>query len=309
MPARAKHRPSTSRAHGDSVQGPSSYLSDVRLRQTGVDEGVGYYVFGIIDTTPMDVPVEVFPERGMSEGYAVYGITVGNAQAVVSRVPLEEFGAQALQDNMEDMAWLEQHVCQHEAVLEHMMAQGTIVPMRFGTLYSSETGVHTMLATHQDAFLALLKRLKDRREWGVKVYADMPTLRAQVCQNHPRILALTAEINTQTAGLAHFLKKRREKLVLEEVEAHIRAWVSSCHEALRIHAEAHAWSPVQEARSSHTQRLAMNVAYLVPRAHESAFKEVLAACQAKVEKEFHLDLTGPWPPYSFVNLEPAPSHG
>lgn len=309
MQARVNNLSPTSRAHGDSVQGPPRCLSDALLSQTGAEGGVGYYVFGIIEAGTTDVPREVFPERGMSEGYAVYGITEGGVQALISQVSLEEFGAQAFQDNMEDMAWLEQHVCQHEAVLEHMMVQATIVPMRFGTLYSSETGVHTMLATHQDAFLALLKRLKGRREWGVKVYADMPTLRVQVCQNHPRILALTAEINTQTAGLAHFLKKRREKLVLEEVEAHIRAWVSSCHEALRIHAEAHAWSPVQEARSSHTQRLAMNVAYLVPRAQEAAFREALAACQAKIEKEFHLDLTGPWPPYSFVNLEPAPSHG
>ena len=75
----------------------------------------------------------------------VHGASVARVEAdglavLVSRVPLAEFGEDALRRNLNDLDWLERVAREHETVLEKALAGGTIVPLRICTIFSDERG-------------------------------------------------------------------------------------------------------------------------------------------------------------------------
>src|SRR5207248_10966586 len=92
--------------------------------------------------------------------------------AVVSPVPLDEFGEEGLKRNLNDLDWLEQMARAHEAVLDAALADGTIVPMRVCTIYKSDDHVRSALIERRSLFAETLDWLSGRAEWGVKVLAD-----------------------------------------------------------------------------------------------------------------------------------------
>jgi hypothetical protein len=63
----------------------------------------------------------------------------------------------------------EANAWQHEAVIEAFMAQQTVLPVRFGTVFSSETAIKIILETHYSSLVADLQRLKHKVELGLRV--------------------------------------------------------------------------------------------------------------------------------------------
>lgn len=58
-----------------------------------------------------------------------------------------------------------------------------------------------------------------------------------------------------------------------------------------------------------SDRLALNRAYLVEREQRAAFDDAVDALAATLGDGWHVKYTGPWPPYSFVNLRVAAGGG
>ena len=73
--------------------------------------------------------------RRGSAGGAVELVESGELAAVVSRVPLAEFGEEPLRRHLNELAWLERVARAHEAVLERALAEATIAPLRLCTIY------------------------------------------------------------------------------------------------------------------------------------------------------------------------------
>src|SRR4051812_45166226 len=93
-------------------------------------------------------------------------------QALVSDVPLEQFGDDALKRNLNDLPWLSAAALRHEGTVETAMAATTLVPLRMCTIFRDDEAVREMLAREQSALAGALGRLRDAHEWGVKVIAD-----------------------------------------------------------------------------------------------------------------------------------------
>ena len=114
-------------------------------------------------------------ERVEEEGLAV----------LVSRVPLGEFGEDALRRNLNDLDWLERVARDHEAVLERALEGGTIVPLRICTIFADERGAARMLAEQRQSLDAALDVLDGRQEWGVKLIVDRGALEAAARERAP----------------------------------------------------------------------------------------------------------------------------
>ena len=57
----------------------------------------------------------------------------------------------------------------HERVVERLMADRTVLPMRFGSTVTDDDAVRRLLVDRQTAFLAMLARIRGRVELGVRV--------------------------------------------------------------------------------------------------------------------------------------------
>ncbi|MFR9779307.1 GvpL/GvpF family gas vesicle protein [Micromonospora sp. MS34] len=221
--------------------------------------------------------------------------TVGAAglAAVVSDVPLAEYGEEALRRNLEDLAWLERAARAHHAVVDALTRAGAVVPARLATVHRDDERVAGVLVERYAELAGTLARLAGREEWGVKGYvipgATPPAGRP---------------VGGGGAG-AVYLRRRRAQLTAREEGQRIAADAAAAvHAALAGHAvTARRHAPQDRRLSGAPTAMVLNGAYLVDRDRLDGFAALVREL-ADRHPEIRLEPTGPWPPYSFV-AEPS----
>ena len=272
------------------------------LRHSGVD-GHGYYVYGIVQGDSGQ-PIDGLPNEGIDPAYPVYALPYQAIQAVVSMVSLQEFGQEQLEANLNDIQWLEAKVRAHEATLESVMVGHTLIPMRFCTIYQSESRVREVLAQHYNDLLDGLARLEGRQEWAVKVYYNVEILTRKVEETSDRVKELKAKVAQESRGVAYFLKKKLEQVIAEEMERICDEIAQHSHDRLAGHTEdTRVNSLHSKEMTGRKEEMVLNGAYLVAEGQWAALRAELAS----LEKEygtfgFSYELSGPWPLYNFVTI-------
>jgi hypothetical protein len=260
----------------------------------------GVYVYGIVDCTEL----AGLPAEGVAAGYPVTLLAYRDLAAVVSEVPLDEWGQEALEARLADLEWLEARVRTHQAVLDAVLPLTTLAPMKFATIYLSPEGVTEFLATHHDEFVALLGHLHGRQEWGLKLYCDDETLAAHIAEISPDVARLRAEIVSKPKGAAYLLARKLQETSDQESERVEMAVAERTHTALTDQSVAAGLNPLQSAEiTGRTERMLLNGAYLVDAAALDTFQAALAEIAAEFGgRGFQFELSGPWPAYNFTRL-------
>jgi hypothetical protein len=238
-------------------------------------------------------------------GRPVERIQADGLAALVSLIPAAEFGAEPLTRNLNDLVWLERVARGHEAVLDAVLAQSTIVPLRMCTIFESEPGVREMLDRQSDSLGAALDALEGRLEWAVKVLVDRDRL-----MDAAQPQSSEAEKGGPVGEGGAYLQRRRDERGTREAASRLAA-----DTAQQVHARLQDWAidartrPAQNRElSGHEGEMVLNAAYLVERERTEELHQIVA------ELEQHhrglgarIELTGPWPPYNFVPGEDAPA--
>jgi hypothetical protein len=161
----------------------------------------------------------------------------------------------------------------HEHVIEEAMKSGPALPARFGTTFEDESALRAELERHGEALRAQLERLRGCVELAVRV-------------------GLTdAEASPVRDGRAYVETRLTRRRTQQEI---VRETLAPLGE-FAVHART------EEARS---QGEVVCASYLVPSDGVQRFAEQVRAI-ADRHPELWLSCTGPWPPYSFVELEVA----
>jgi hypothetical protein len=259
-----------------------------------VTEPRGLWVYAVTEQIPAGSLDQV---AGVGGGQ-VRTVVADGLTAIAEDVPLEEFGEAALRRNLEDLAWLEETARAHHRVIDAVVRQSPVVPMRLATVYSGDASVAAMLAGRADDFRAALGRMSRRQEWGVKAYAAE---RAEAD-------AAPAHGGTEDAGSggkgAAYLQRRRDQLSAQQ-DARRELTVSAelVHGALSQLAVDSALHPPQAPQLTGTSaQMLLNAAYLLDEQRSEDFTAAVSAL-AKSHPALRLELTGPWPPYSFAGVE------
>lgn len=93
--------------------------------------------------------------------------------AVAGKVRESEFGEQNLKKNLADFGWVSTKASNHEKVVEEVMRSACVIPFKFATLFNTDDSLKAMLEQYAEEFKAVLKRLENKEEWGVKIYCDI----------------------------------------------------------------------------------------------------------------------------------------
>lgn len=247
---------------------------------------------------------EPIPEdtTGVADGGPLERIEVRDLAALVSRVPLDEFGAAPLRENLNDLAWLERVARTHEAVLDRALGQSTIVPLRLCTIYESEESVREMLEREHDALIRALDALTGRQEWGVKLIADEERLAEEARSRSAEANALEDELGARTGGGAYMLRRRLERHVREAADSLGAELAEQVHAQLQDQTSAAVVLPPQNPElSGHDGRMLLNGAYLVEAERVDAVRQLVADLEERHRAlGARIELTGPWPPYNFL---------
>jgi hypothetical protein len=238
---------------------------------------------------------------GVGEG--VEWIEHAGLAAAVSRVPAHEFGEDVLPESLNDLAWLERVARAHEAVLERVGEETTIVPLRLCTVFADADGVRRMVEDHKAMLLRVLTRLRDRQEWAVKLLVDRDKLEA----------ACGVEEETERAGsgTAYLLGRRAERERSDAADRLARELAEDVHARIQDFAiDAVVNPPQRRELSGHVGEMLLNGAYLVERSAAGELSELAAQLEQRHEAVgARIEVTGPLPPFNFASLsesDPAP---
>ncbi|EIE98820.1 GvpL/GvpF family gas vesicle protein [Saccharomonospora glauca] len=218
--------------------------------------------------------------------------------AVVGPVPLAEFGEEALRRNLEDLDWLATTARAHDAVVAAVSAASSAaVPLRLATVCFDDERVRDLLTEREQEFTTALDALTGRTEWGVKVYTDPAKLAGAA---EPTASVSSASGGSAGSGTA-YLRRRKAALSARETGERIAAeHAEHLHARLARAAVAYRRHPPQDPKlSGERAHMVLNGAYLVDDERATEFADLVRALDAEHEA-VRVELTGPWPPYSFA---------
>jgi hypothetical protein len=227
-----------------------------------------------------DAPLDVVEHRGLS--------------VLVSTVSLDEYGEDALKQNLERMEWLEATARTHDRVVRLAAEHGPTAPMRLVTICTDDDGVRRRLDDSYERLVQALDRVEGRVEWSVKAYAPAQG-------EEPRRQPVDA---SGAGGGAAYLRARKEALQSRQTQEEAALDLAhEIHEALSLLAVAARQLPPQDPRLTGVEgRMTLNAAYLIDDEASQRFAAEVERLTGQ-HPESRLSAGGPWPPYSFATLE------
>ncbi|WP_426244315.1 GvpL/GvpF family gas vesicle protein [Nocardioides sp. LHG3406-4] len=214
--------------------------------------------------------------------------------AVVSDVSLDEYGEDALRQNLERLEWLETVARAHDAVIREVAAVGPVAPLRLATICLDDDGVRHRLDEWHFALEQVLDRVEGREEWSVKLFTP---------QVHREPERADVGAGAGLGGAEYLRRKKAATQAREVVEEEASRIAHEVHAALAVESVASRQLPAQDPRlTGHAGTMLLNSAYLVEADEVPRFA---SRVQAMVEQHPSIEIscTGPWPPYSFAMLE------
>jgi len=262
-----------------------------------VTGGEGVWLYAVTDAATVDDH-----RAGMTDVTKMIGVAgeplrlvgAGSLTAVVGSVPLAVFGEQPLHQNLEDLDWLDGVARTHDAVVSAVARRGPTVPMRLATVFLDDERVRALLDERRADFESALTLVTDRTEWGVKGYGDRAALTAAVAE--------TSTPDRGGTGTAYLLRRRAQLSAQDTIEQETAERVEKIHELLVREAAAGRRQPATDPALSRTSDwMVLNGSYLVDDDRAEAFAETVATLGERFPG-VRLELTGPWPPYSFAGV-------
>jgi Gas vesicle synthesis protein GvpL/GvpF len=197
----------------------------------------------------------------------------------LAQAPLEGVGAEGLLAAVSrhehapaepalDALWV------HERVVERLMADRAVLPMRFGTTVAGEQEVRDALTARREEFAAALDRVRGRVELGL------------------RVLAQDGRRDDEPAPATG-----RDYLL-----GRLAADARSQQLASDLHAPLRALSVADRRRPPGGDGEVLRAAYLVETQAVARFRATVERLQ-RDHPELGLLCTGPWPPYNFAGAE------
>lgn len=230
-------------------------------------------------------------------GAAVTRSNCGGYAVIASTHAESELGEHVWTEQGQDPQWIGPIAAQHHEVLQGLVGQVDVLPLRLPGMYHDETSMCRALEASIGGLQAAFDIIRGHVEWGVQVFsrpgeAGPPTT--------PR----------PTSGRDYLNLRARSAAQQDESRERRNAVLLGIHEALALAATHATLNPPQDrALTGRSEQMLLNGAYLVARTGQERFFELVSEQAGQHETEgYLLELSGPWPPYNFTQA-PARSAG
>lgn len=207
---------------------------------------------------------------------------------IVSDVPLDLYGSDAIDASLNDLDWVSQRAVAHEAVIEHVARSSDLVPLKLFTIFRDDHRAVAHVARRRDV-VGIFKRIAGSSEWSVRMMAAAEPAGS-------KSVAMPAETRPKD-GTSFLLNKKSERDAARAAAAAARQAVEKVYTDL-----AHvARDAVRKDGDYAGTRMLLDAAFLVRRSEQARFTSAARRLAATAHQAgCDLTLSGPWPPYHFV---------
>jgi gas vesicle protein GvpL/GvpF len=207
----------------------------------------------------------------------------------VADAPLLRYGEAPINRRLLNLDWVSRAAMAHETVVESFIGAPALVPMKLFTIFTSDARALEHLRIDRPHVDRVLQRVRDHHEWGVRMILERA--------NGPKKGTNEGSIRSGTAYLS-VKKSQRDRAMQLSQEA--RNTTAELYERLVGCATA------SKRRTSSEQPvtggpLLLDAAFLVRRSQAARFRRLVAReANSLGARGYRVTLTGPWPPYSFI---------
>jgi len=177
------------------------------------------------------------------------------------------------------------NVLAHAAVVSSVLNQTTPLPFRFGTVVSEEH-LRSYVTSHKAALEAKLAQVRGCVEMSVKI----------IWNTDQEEIKESADAASEGPG-TRFLKEKQREIVggerRTEQAKQVAAWLKE-----RIGP----YLQQEDTSLCPTDKLIVAAANLIRREQVTEYRDRLAEAR-KTRPELHFLVSGPWPPYTFSNID------
>ena len=235
-------------------------------------------------------------QPGVDERYPLAALMVGDIAAVIGQIEIKDFS----ESNLQTLEWVATRAFQHEAIVEHVMAHATVLPVKFGTIFDSQTSLMNFVVAHEESIAHALVKLQAQTEWSVKAYLKQEQAETLVCARDQAIQEKISNL-ADSPGV-RYLQQRQLAI---HIKSAVQAWLDDlCAEIkvslLGVAEEAFDLRCHSNTVTGREEAMVFNCSFLVADSALSLFKSAFASLRLRhAPAGMGLELRGPWPPYNF----------
>ena len=223
--------------------------------------------------------------KGISDS-SLYVISGGGINAIVSDVNISEFVAD------------KSVAIDYANVIESFFFNFSLLPMRFGSIMESPEAVKAMLENNSPEILHNLGKVAGKFEFGLKIICDSEKLKAKLSvksDNTSKVEKPSKDETTLSVYRDYVNKKLAEHRLEELMLAHVESLIAT------ITASLGSLNSINKFRKMLTDNTIVDAIFLIGKEKKSDLIDLIAEIQND-NPGLNFVLTGPWPPYSFVDL-------
>jgi hypothetical protein len=231
----------------------------------------------------------IFDVTGVEKNHpAVYTLRTGNLAAVVSQVETPNY------QNLDRISLLNRLVA-HQRVIETVMADYPVLPIKFGNVLENAQIIEKMLTEHHDRLQNLLHKMADQVQIELVVLWNVQEMLTDIGEQ-PEIKALKAQISNRPETETMNERIALGKMVKAELDTGRREIQNEVVQEVQALAVDIISNPLMD------DNMVTNLALLVEKKNLHHLELLVHELDAQFSGTFTFRYVGPLPPHSFATL-------
>jgi len=232
-----------------------------------------------------------------NEGRNFGPIGIGERGDVVSTVGHNDISTVISNSPMTKYVINRENMTSHEKVIEEVMKDYTVLPVRFCTIAASAEEVRNLLRRRYSEFRGLLRDMDNKVEMGLKaLWKDMNRIFREIPEEDLEVRRLKKQAEGKSGKTDNSSKIALGKAVKEALET------KKDKEAREILNSFKRTAIDVRTNDSSGDRMFLNAALLIDRSREKEFDFLVEDLVERYDDRVNFKYIGPVPPFNFVNI-------
>src|ERR1019366_2549537 len=172
---------------------------------------------------------------------------------------------------------------EHARVIADCFKHSTVLPFRFGTVFSDDESLRKSIRSNQRQFLGNIDKLRGKTEMHLKILVD------DCCSKEIERVS-----STDRVGREYLTNLRETATRQRERQTRARAVTFQMHRL---------FMPLDEeisCRLTESGKMILDIAHLIDRKYVERYQNKFASTSVMM-RDCQMQVSGPWPPYHFVH--------
>ncbi len=179
---------------------------------------------------------------------------------------------------------------EHARIIADCFQHSTVLPFRFGTVFSDDESLRKAIRSNQRQFLGNIDKLRGKTEMHLKIFVDGCCSRV-----------MGRQLSPEGAGREYLTNLRENATRQRERQTRARAVSFQMHRLFMPQDEE------VSCRLTESGKMVLDIAHLIDRKYVDRYHNKFSSTSA-IMRECQMQLSGPWPPYHFVHRLTRPAH-